>query len=57
MAVPKTTQTRHMDGSVQSTTQVIPSLCIASFTFVMYPHKAVYSSLTAKFRYTFYSKK
>ena len=26
MAVPKTTQTRHMDGSVQRTTQVTPSL-------------------------------
>ena len=27
MAVPKTTQTRYMDGSVQRTTQVTPSLC------------------------------
>ena len=26
MAVPKTTQTRYMDGSVQRTTQVTPSL-------------------------------
>jgi len=26
MAVPKTTQTRYMDGSVQTTTQVTPSL-------------------------------
>ena len=31
MAVPKTTQTRHMDGSVQRTTQVTPSLHLFFF--------------------------
>ena len=51
MAVPKTTQTRYMDGSVQRTTQVTPSLHHLS------SHKDISSNLTAKFRYTFYSKK
>ena len=57
MAVPKTTQTRCMDGNVQRTTQVAPSLHL-SFYFC-YPHKTVSSNLTTKFRYmyTFYSKK
>ena len=57
MAVPKTTQTRYMDGSVQATqmtTQVTPSLHHFSFC---YPPKAVSSTLTTKLRYTFYLKK
>ena len=35
MAVPKTTQTRYMDGSVQRTTQVTPSLHLF-FIFVFH---------------------
>ena len=57
MAVPKTTQTRYMDGSVQATqmtTQVTPSLHHFSFC---YPPKAVSSTLTTNLRYTFYFKK
>ena len=48
MAVPKTTQTRYMDDSVQATqmtTQVTPSLHHFSFC---YPPKAVSSTLTTK---------
>ena len=39
MAVPKTTQTRYMDGSVQRTTQVTPSLHLFSslFSAQMFP--------------------
>ena len=54
MAVPKTTQTRYMDGSVQRTTQVTPSVHLF---FIFFLHKDVSSNLTTKFRYTFYSKK
>ena len=57
MAVPKTTQTRYMDGSVQvtqRTTQVTPSLHL--FFHFCYLHNAVSSNLTTKLRYTFYSK-
>ena len=54
MAVPKTTQTRYMNGSVQRTTQVTPSLHLFFF-FVL--DKDVSSNLTAKFRYMFFSKK
>ena len=54
MAVPKTTQTRYMDGSVQDyTSNPIPT----SFFLLYFLHKDVSSNLTAKFRYTFFSKK
>ena len=48
MAMPKTTQTRYMDGSVQATQrtiQVTPSLHLFYFHFC-YPHKTVSSNLT-----------
>ena len=57
MAVPKTTQTRHMDDSVQATqrtTQVIPSLHLFRF-FIFVIHTN--SNLTTKLRQTFYCKK
>ena len=57
MAVPKTTQTRYMDGSVQATqmtTQVTPSLHHFSFLFSA---QSCSSTLTTKLRYTFYLKK
>ena len=47
MAVPKTTQTRYMHGSVQATqrtTQVTPSLRL----IFCYLHKAISSTLTTK---------
>ena len=53
-AVPKTTQTRYMDGSVQATqrtTQVTPSL--HHFSFLL----SISSNLTTRLRYMFYSKK
>ena len=56
MAVSTPPQTRYMDGSVQRTTQVynpIPT----SFFHLCFLYKDVSSNLTAKFRYTFYSKK
>ena len=41
MAVPKTTQTRYMDGSVQRTTQVTPSLHLFFFEKNVYLNFAV----------------
>ena len=56
MAVPKTTQTRYIYGwqcAEDYTSNPIPT----SFFHLCFLHKDVSSNLTAKFRYTFFSKK
>ena len=56
-AVPKTTQTRYMGGSVQATqrtTQVTPSLHLI---FFLLSTQAISSDVATNIRYMFYSKK
>ena len=56
MAVPKTTQTRYLDGSVHMQDYTSNPIPTSIFFHFCYPHKAVSSTLKTKLM-KFYSKK